>query len=320
MSTDYDIMWTEKYRPKTLNEIRGNESIISRLQGFVEKGNLPHLLFAGPPGTGKTTTILALATDLFGKKYVRRNFLELNASDDRGIDVIRTKVKEFARTMPYGNAKFKIICLDEADSLTTAAQHALRRTMERYVRTSRFALLCNYSSKIIEPIQSRCAIFRFKPLSNEAIKKYLVSICEKENVSYSDDGIDTILYVSEGDMRKAINILQATAASGYSVEKDSVLQTVGHADPEKIKQMLKLALEGNFYEARKVLQQLIIEYGLSGSDVTYQIFREVSILKIPEERKLEIIEYLADTDFRIAEGASTNVQLTAFLARLLKSK
>jgi len=316
MGANYDIMWTEKYRPRSLRDIRGHEEIILRLEGFVKQKNLPHLLFAGPPGTGKTTTLLALAHDVFGKAGVWRNLLELNASDDRGIDAIRTKVKEFARTAPYGGAPFKIICLDEADSLTPAAQHALRRTMERYVKTSRFALICNYSSKIIEPIQSRCAIFRFKPLDEKSILNFLSEICEKENVQYEKSGLKTILYVSEGDMRKAINVLQATAASGNIITHDSVLQTVGHADPEKIREMLILALQGKFYDARTILHKLMLNYGLAGSDITYQIFREVGNLPIEDTEKLKITEYLAETDFRIAEGASSNIQLSALLAKL----
>ena len=236
MEDNYDIMWTEKYRPKKLDGLRGHDDIVSRLKGFVTRGNLPHLLLAGPPGTGKTTALLALANDLYGPSNVSRNLLELNASDDRGIDAVRTKVKEFARTASYGGVPFKIICLD---NLTSAAQQALRRTMERFVKTSRFALICNYSSKIIEPIQSRCAIFRFKPLDEKSMSDFLTYICDNEKLVYDKEGINTVLYISEGDLRKAINIIQSTVASGKSVEKTTVLQTVGHADPEKIKEMLE---------------------------------------------------------------------------------
>lgn len=316
MNLHYDIMWTEKYRPKSLKTIIGHKDIVSRLNGFVEKNNLPHLLFAGPPGTGKTTAVLALANDLFKKTNVSRNLLELNASDERGIDIVRTKIKEFARTMPYGNAPFKIICLDEADSLTSAAQHALRRTMEQYVRTSRFALICNYSSKIIEPVQSRCATFRFGPLETKAVRGFIEDICEREDVPFTKGGIDTILYISEGDLRKSINILQATAASGNSIEHENVLKTVGHADPEKIKFMLKTALDGHFEESRKYLNELTLEYGLSANDVIKQIYRELSSLPISSQKILIILEYLAEVDFRIAEGASGNIQIGAFLARL----
>lgn len=318
MASNYDVMWTEKYRPKTLDELKGHEDIVLRLKGFVERKNLPHLMLAGPPGTGKTSGLLALANDLFGSNNVARNLLEMNASDDRGIDAIRTKVKEFARTASYGGVPFKIICLDEADSLTSAAQHALRRTMERYVRTSRFALICNYSSKIIEPIQSRCAIFRFKPLDEASMKEFLVHICNNENLAFDKEGIETVLYISEGDLRKAINILQSTAASGKSIERVTVLRTVGHADPERIREMLHQALKGDFNKARETLQYLILEYGLSGTDVTHQIYREIPSLSLPDLQKLGITEYLAEVDFRISEGASSNIQLSSFLAKLVK--
>jgi replication-associated recombination protein RarA len=227
MTNKYDVMWTEKYRPKTLDGLKGHADIIIRLKGFVERRNLPHLLLAGPPGTGKTTALLALANDLYGHTNVSRNLLEMNASDDRGIDAIRTKVKEFARTASYGDVPFKIICLDEADSLTSAAQHALRRTMERYVKTSRFALICNYSSKIIEPIQSRCAIFRFKPLDDDSIREFLKYICENEKLVYDKEGLETVLYIAEGDLRKAYFL-------AYEEDNCEYIEIDGHAIEEMI--------------------------------------------------------------------------------------
>jgi len=203
-------IWTEKYRPSKLDEVVGQEYVVKSLKAYASSGNIPHMLFAGPAGTGKTTCAIALAKEFFGNEW-RDNFEELNASDERGLNVVRGRIKNFARTAPIGSAPFKIIFLDEADALTPDAQAALRRTMERYTATCRFILSCNYSSKIIEPIQSRCVVFRFSPLSDDEIKKYLNFIAEKEGLQITDDGMKSLLYVAGGDMRKAINILQVSA-------------------------------------------------------------------------------------------------------------
>ncbi|MHA1578761.1 MAG: replication factor C small subunit [Candidatus Freyarchaeota archaeon] len=307
-------MWTEKYRPKRLEDIVDHEEIVSRLEGFVAQKDLPHCLFAGPPGTGKTTAALCLAHDLFGEHF-QGNFLELNASDARGIDVIRTTVKDFARTMSLGDIPFKILVLDEADALTPEAQQALRRTMERYTRTCRFILIVNYSSKIIEPIQSRCALFRFPPLNREDIIGMLKFISEKEGVKLEDDGIEAILYVSEGDMRKAINTLQAASALGESVNADAVYKVTGKARPEEVRQMMELALSGYFVKAREKLHELLINYGLSGVDVVRQVHRETFNMGIPEPWKLRIANIVGEIDFRMSEGANEEIQLSALLAR-----
>jgi replication factor C small subunit len=306
-------IWVEKYRPKKLSEIVGQEKVIDRLQIFVDKKSLPHLLFAGPPGSGKTTAALCIARELFGEGW-RQNFLELNASDERGIDTIRTKVKDYARTMPIGDVPYKLVLLDESDALTPDAQHALRRTMEKYTHTCRFVLDCNYSSRIIEPIQSRCAIFRFRRLNEKDVGQYLKRIARAEKLTLTQDGIEAIAYVSEGDMRRATNVFQAAAALKRKVNDKAVYEVSAAARPEEVRQMLELALGGKFEEARNKLYDLLINQGLAGEDILGQVHREIFNLKIPEPVKVKLIDKVGEFDFRLTEGASERIQLEAVLA------
>ncbi len=308
-------IWVEKYRPRTLDEIVGQDEVIQRLKGYVQKKNIPHLLFAGPPGTGKTATAIALTRDMFGE-YWRDNFIEMNASDERGIDVVRHKIKEFARTAPIGGVPFKIIFLDEADALTADAQAALRRTMEMYSKSCRFILSCNYVSRIIEPIQSRCAVFKFRPVPKEAMKKRLLEICEKEGVKITEDGMEALLYVASGDFRKAINALQGAAALGEVINAETIYQITATARPEEVGKLIETALKGNFMKAREMLDKLMIEYGMSGEDIVSQLFREIISSHIDEKLKVLLIDKLGEVDFRLTEGANERIQLDAYLAFL----
>jgi len=309
-------VWTEKYRPKKFEEVVGQEEIVKRVKSLVNSINIPHLLFAGPAGTGKSTLALIVVRELFGASW-RENYLELNASDERGIDVVRQKVKDFARTKALGNVPFKVIFLDEADALTREAQQALRRTMENFTGTCRFILSCNYSSRIIEPIQSRCVVFRFKPLEKEEVIERLKIVAKSEKLKIDDKALSAIFYVSLGDMRKGINILQACSALDDTIDEKTVFSVSARARPEEVKKMVLLAKEGKFKESRDLLYKLMFEYGMSGEDIVGQVYREVVDLSddhLPIKEKVKLIQIISEINFRVSEGANDRLQIEAMLA------
>ncbi len=307
-------VWIEKYRPQSLADVRGHEDIVGRLQSYVSRNDLSHFLFSGPAGTGKTTCASAIARELYGEDW-RENFLELNASDERGIDVVRDRIKNFARTS-FGGHEYRIIFLDEADALTSDAQSALRRTMEQFSNNVRFILSCNYSSQIIDPIQSRCSVFRFSPLGDEAIETEMRHIAGEEDIELTDDGLDALVYAAGGDMRKAINGLQAASVSGDVVDESAVYAITSTARPEEIHGMVQSALDGDFTAARATLDRLLTEEGIAGGDIIDQLHRSIWEFDVDDRAAVRILERVGETDYRITQGANERVQLEAMLASL----
>ena len=306
-------IWTEKYRPQTFEEVKGQQEIVEKVKAFVSTGSMPHLLFSGPAGVGKTTLSLVIAKQLFGENW-RQNVLELNASDERGIDVVRVKVKDFARTRALGDVPFKLIYLDESDALTKEAQQALRRTMENYTKTCRFILSCNYSSKIIDPIQSRCAVFRFKPLAEEDIYAMVDKLVVDEGLTVSDEAKKALFDVCSGDCRRLENVMQSCAVIKKDIDAELVYSMASVAKPKEIKELLGIAATGDFLASRKKLLDLMLNYGLSGLDVIKQIQREIWNLELDDRKKVELIDKCGEVEFRMTEGSDEYVQLEAFLA------
>ncbi len=310
-------IWIEKYRAKEFSDIKGQSKIVERVKAFVEQKNLPHLLFAGPAGTGKTSLALIIAKKLFKDDW-RQNFLDLNASDERGIDVVRNTIKDFARTKSIGNVPFRIIHLDECDSLTKEAQQALRRTMETFSQSCRFILSCNFSSRIIDPIQSRCTILRFRPIEKEYMKEVISNIAENESLNLTDPAYEALYEISNGDCRRAENVLQSCAVISKNITEDLIYDLVSAAKPKEINNLLTLAINGEFIKAKNLLLDTMLKHGLSGLDIIKQIQKEIWNLKIDNETKIRLIDKCGDIEFRMVEGSDEFLQLESLLASFIK--
>jgi replication factor C small subunit len=310
-----DLPWTEKYRPHSLSDVIGQKLIVDRLKSFVERGNFPNMIFAGSPGIGKTAAAVALAHDLYGEE-LDGAFKELNASDDRGIEVIRGKVKDFAKTVSIRKVPIKIIFLDEADALTADAQHALRRTMEMFAAETRFILNANYASKIIEPIQSRCVVFRFKHLNEEEMKVYIKRIEKGEKLKIEDKAVEALIYISDGDLRKLTNTLQSASLQSEEITEQSIYNVAARARPKEIVAMLNFAATNSFEQARTELDNLILKHGMSAEDILTQCYREVQGMNVSERTKLEIMRELGECNFKIVEGANERIQLQSMIANI----
>lgn len=319
-ASNRDLPWVEKYRPHLISDIVGNKETVSRLKVIAQEGNVPNLIIAGPPGTGKTTSISCLARQLLGPLY-KDAVLELNASDDRGIEVVRNKIKMFAqKKVNLQPGQHKIIILDEADSMTGNAQQALRRTIEIYSNTTRFALACNQSEKIIEAIQSRCAILRYTKLTDVEVLKRLLEVCEAEKVAFVDEGLEALVFTAQGDMRQALNNLQATVSGFSLVNADNVFKVCDQPHPLIVSKMIEGCIAGNVNEAYDAMQHLY-DLGYAPVDIIGTVFRVVKNFpnsKIAEWTQLNFIKEIGYTHMKILEGHTTLIQLTGLVARLCR--
>lgn len=312
----------EKYRPSKLDDVIGQNEIIRRLKRYVKNRNVPHLLFSGGAGTGKTCSVIAMAKELYGNTW-QSNVMELNASDENGIDVIRTKVKNFAVTKAIGDStidiRFKIVFLDEADALTKDAQGALRRTMERYTNSCRFVLSCNYPSQIIEPIQDRCAIYQFKKIEPQHIIERLKHVASQEKYTITQEALEAISYVSDGSMRKAVGMLEtATLTSNTETRTITIndIYQVSYIEPQTIQNIIKKALSGEFLISSLLIEN-ILNNGVSARDILKQMMQRVQELPIDDKLKIDISIVIGDTSWRL-NVTNEETMLKWMLANIVK--
>ncbi|XP_019853403.1 PREDICTED: replication factor C subunit 5-like [Amphimedon queenslandica] len=308
-----NLPWVEKYRPKNLDDLISHKEIINTIQHFLKEDRLPHLLFYGPPGTGKTSTILACAKTIFSPAEIKSMVLELNASDDRGIDVVRGPIQSFASTRSIFRSGFKLIILDEADAMTKDAQNALRRVIETYTDNVRFCLICNYLSKIIPALQSRCTRFRFGPLSMEQMSVRLQHIIREENINITDSGMDSVVKLAQGDMRRSLNILQSTSMAYDTVDQRTVYLCTGQPLPEDIKQIVEWMLGEDFMTAYQKIIELKIEKGLALHDIITEIHHLVHRIDFPAKVRLALLDKMSNIEYNVSTGTSERIQLGALI-------
>lgn len=311
-SSSANLPWVEKYRPLGLKDLVSQNDIIQTLEKLINERHLPHLLFYGPPGTGKTSTILACARRLYGTAYPSM-ILELNASDERGIDMVRDKIKSFAstRNIHFGqklDQEFKLVVLDEADAMTQAAQAALRRVMERYTANVRFCLICNYATKIIPAIQSRCTRFRFSPLKTEQIIPRLKEIVHAEQMMIDASAIEACVTLAEGDMRRVLHILQSCNAAFDVITKEEIYQCTGQPTPEVVERLIHSMLNDPFDLAHSTLKRFQAEQGLALMDMITQVRKYMNELQLKKAARIFLLKSLADLEYHLAMGATEGVQ------------
>ena len=310
-----DSMWVERYRPQRLSDVVNQREIIGSIEALLKKeSEMPHMLFSGSAGIGKTTTALCVARQILGDNW-REYMLELNASDERGINMVREKVKKFSRWASFGDIPFKIIILDEADEMTSDAQTALRRIIEDTARHCRFIITANNISKIIEPIQSRCAVFKFTTVSRQDVVSRLKAIAEKEGTESDEDGLQAVYDYAGGDLRHAINLLQTVASMG-GITEDRVKAAAGLTKSEDVKVVLKLALGGKFPQAREKMIDLVKVYGMSESDFLKYLC--AAVFEGRTDHAGDILEIIAKYDYRILAGSNPEIQLSALLAEIAR--
>lgn len=323
---DENLPWVEKYRPTDLSEVYGQTEIVTILRKFISENKLPHLLFYGPPGTGKTSTIVALAREIYGKNYSNM-VLELNASDDRGIDVVRNQIKDFASTRQIFSKGFKLIILDEADAMTNAAQNALRRIIEKYTKNTRFCILANYSHKLTPALLSRCTRFRFQPLPTEAIERRIANVLVHEGIQLSDDAEKALIKLSRGDMRRVLNVLQASKATlntdgdqSTEIGEDIIYECCGAPRPNDIKLVLKSILEDDWNTAYYTLNKVRNLKGLALIDLIEGIVEILETYELKQEMtRIDLLTKLGDIEYSISKGGNDKIQSSAVIGAIKSS-